>query len=226
MLGNTENKVKLPFCLFTVTSRSWGPHLWVNIPHFHENIWIACAGISEKSQEVWTTLQAGGKHYSLLATGHSNSCLVFVTDHNPGHCFLVDNWCWSDCYPSNHSRPKVQARQCGSQSSRWLIYFNIWNMFTNTQPEYLDGYLSLQLSSCPFCAQIFSVSIDFWSTCNKPTLWTQCHCKGTVSNIISPSLSLPQHSNTEYGAVMAEFPSVTRPRMHPRPVQHNVTRHI
>ena len=55
---------------------------------------------------------------------------------------------------------------------------------------------------------------------------TSLQTTGTISHIVSPSPSLPQHSNTEYGALLAEFPSVTRLCTSSRGVLHNVTHYI
>ena len=54
---------------------------------------------------------------------------------------------------------------------------------------------------------------------------TSLQTKGTISHIVSPSPFLPQ-LHTEYDALLAEFPSVTKPCMSPRPVRHTVTHHI
>ena len=55
---------------------------------------------------------------------------------------------------------------------------------------------------------------------------TSLQAAGTISHIVSPSPSLPQHGNTEYDTILAEFPSVTRLCTSPRPVLHDVTHHI
>ena len=44
--------------------------------------------------------------------------------------------------------------------------------------------------------------------------------------MVSPSPSFPQPENTEYDALLAEFPSVTKPCTSPRPVRHSVTHYI
>ena len=57
----------------------------------------------------------------------------------------------------------------------------------------------------------------------------QPHCKAKVLFIIiiaSPSPSLTQLHNTECHAILAEFPSVTKPCTSPRPVRNTVTHHI
>ena len=55
------------------------------------------------------------------------------------------------------------------------------------------------------------------------TVTTLC----TISHIVSFSPSfLTQHSNTEYDALLAEFPSVTKPCASAQPVRHTITHHI
>ena len=56
---------------------------------------------------------------------------------------------------------------------------------------------------------------------------TELQNKGTVSHVVSlsPSFSL-QHSTTEYAALLAKFPAVTKLCVSPQPVQHTVTHHI
>ena len=55
---------------------------------------------------------------------------------------------------------------------------------------------------------------------------TALQAKGTISHYASPSLSLLQCSNTEYDAILADFPFVTKPCTSTRPVKHTVTHHI
>ena len=56
---------------------------------------------------------------------------------------------------------------------------------------------------------------------------TELQTKGIISQVVSlsPSFSL-QHSTTEYAALLAEFPTVTKPCVSPQPVRHTVTHHI
>ena len=55
---------------------------------------------------------------------------------------------------------------------------------------------------------------------------TELQTKGIISHVVSlsPSFSL-QHSTTEYAALLAEFPAVTKPCVSPQPVRHTVTHH-
>ena len=56
---------------------------------------------------------------------------------------------------------------------------------------------------------------------------TTLQTQGTISHIVSPSPSFPtQHSNTEYDALLAEFPSITKPCASAQSVRHNITHHI
>ena len=56
---------------------------------------------------------------------------------------------------------------------------------------------------------------------------TTLQAQGTISHIVSLSPSFPtQHSNTEYDALLAEFPSVTKPCASAQPIRHTVTHHI
>ena len=55
---------------------------------------------------------------------------------------------------------------------------------------------------------------------------TSLQSKGIIYHIASPSPSLTQLHNTEYHAILAEFPSVIKPCTSPRPVCHTVTHHI
>ena len=55
---------------------------------------------------------------------------------------------------------------------------------------------------------------------------TSLQTKGTISHVVLPSPSFSQLENAEYDALLAEFPSVTKPCTSPRPVQHSVTNHI
>ena len=56
---------------------------------------------------------------------------------------------------------------------------------------------------------------------------TNLQTQGTISHVVSlrPALHLQQH-NTEYDALLAEFPSVTKPCLPPQPAKHTVTHHI
>ena len=56
---------------------------------------------------------------------------------------------------------------------------------------------------------------------------TELQTEGIISHVVSlsPSFSL-QHSTTEYAALLAEFPAVTKPCVSPQPVRHTVTHHI
>ena len=56
---------------------------------------------------------------------------------------------------------------------------------------------------------------------------TELQTRGTISRIVSPSPSFSlQHNTTEYDALLAEFPAVTKPRYTSQPVRHTVTHHI
>ena len=52
---------------------------------------------------------------------------------------------------------------------------------------------------------------------------TALQTKGTISHNASPSPSLLQCSNMEYDAILADFPSVTKPCTSTRPVKHTTT---
>ena len=56
---------------------------------------------------------------------------------------------------------------------------------------------------------------------------TQLKVSGIISHVVLPSPSFSQqHLDTEYDALLAEFPSVTIPCQQLHPVKHNVTHHI
>ena len=55
---------------------------------------------------------------------------------------------------------------------------------------------------------------------------TSLQSKGIIYHIASPSPSLTQLHNTEYHAILTEFPSVTKPCTSPCPVRFTVTYHI
>ena len=55
---------------------------------------------------------------------------------------------------------------------------------------------------------------------------TSLQSKDIIYHIASPSPSLTQLHKTEYHAILAEFPSVTKPCTSPRPARHTVTHHI
>ena len=55
---------------------------------------------------------------------------------------------------------------------------------------------------------------------------TSLQSKGIIYHIASPSPSLTQLHNTEYHAILAEFPSVSKPCTSPHPVRHTITHHI
>ena len=55
---------------------------------------------------------------------------------------------------------------------------------------------------------------------------TALQTKGTISQIVSPSPPPLQYSNTEYDTILADFPTITKPRTSTRPVKHSVTHHI
>ena len=56
---------------------------------------------------------------------------------------------------------------------------------------------------------------------------TELQTKGTISHVVSlsPSFSL-QHSTTEYAALLAKFPAVTKSCVSHQPVRHTVTHYI
>ena len=56
---------------------------------------------------------------------------------------------------------------------------------------------------------------------------TQIQTQGTISHVVSPSPSFSlQHLDTDYDALLAEFPAVTKPCLPPHPAKHTVTHHI
>ena len=56
---------------------------------------------------------------------------------------------------------------------------------------------------------------------------TQLQTRGIISHVVSPrpSFSL-QHLDTDYDALLAKFPSVTKPCLPPQPAKHTITHHI
>ena len=181
-------------------------------------------------------MQVGGKRlgHSLSATsvaGHLTSRLLFVTDKTSGRRFLVDTGAEVSVLPPTAADRK-HRQDLGLQAVNG-----------SPIPTYGTRSLTLDLGLRRVFRWIFIIA-----DINTPIIGadflreygllvnlkhsrlldatTSLHTKGTISKIVSPSPSLLQLHNTEYDALLAEFPSVTKPCTSPHPVRHSVTHHI
>ena len=172
---------------------------------------------------------------SLAATsapGPSPSRLFYVTDRNSGLRFLVDTGAEASVIPPTRTDRKQQDGP-GLQA-------------VNGTPIATYGRRSLTLDlglrrtfrwvftiadiKTPILGadflRYFCLLVDMRQHRLSDAL-TQLKIQGIATHDTSPSPAFLQtRTNSEYDAILAEFPSITRPGSSDQPVKHNVTHHI
>ena len=169
----------------------------------------------------------------MSAAGHTLSRLLFLTDFNSGHRFLIDTGAEVSIIPP------LPLEQKNRQDCSGLKAVNGSSIAT-----YGNRSLTLDLGLRRVFRWIFVIAdiqtpiigADFLRQYGLLVnmkhgqlvdMTTNLQSQGTIYHVESlrPSFHL-QTDSTEYDALMAEFPSVTRPCLPPQPVKHSVTHHI
>ena len=182
------------------------------------------------------TLQEGGKRlgHSLSAAsaaGHSPSRLLFLRDKISGRCFLIDTGAEVSIIPptaaDRRHKPDLGLRAVNGSSiptygTRSLtIDLGLRRMF---RWIFIIADIRTPIIGADFLREYgLLVNLKHGRLLDATT---SLQTKGTISHVVSPSPSFPQLENAEYDALLAEFPSVTKPCTSPRPVRHSVTHHI
>ena len=183
-----------------------------------------------------STLQKGGKRlgHSLSAAsaaGHSPSRLLFLHDKISGRRFLIDTGAEVSIIPPTTAdrkhKPDLGLRAVNGSSiptygTRSLtIDLGLRRMF---RWIFVIADIRTPIIGADFLREYgLLVNLKHGRLLDATT---SLQTKGTISHVVSPSPSFPQLENTEYDALLAEFPSVTKPCTSPRPVRHSVTHYI
>ena len=181
-------------------------------------------------------LQVGGKRLgrSLSATsiaGHLPSRLLYISDRKTGRRFLVDTGAEVSVIPPTAADRKHKQElglravngspipSCGTRSI--TLDLGLRRVF-----RWIFIVADIQT---PILGADFLREYGLLENLRQGRLLdatTSLQSKGIIYHIASPSPSLTQLHDTEYHAILAEFPSVTKPCTSPRPVCHTVTHHI
>ena len=185
-----------------------------------------------------TTMPEVGKRsgQSLAVTsdpGQPQSRLLFLTDSNSGCRFLIDTGAEVSVIPPSSTDRKNKQDCSGLQAVNGSSIATF-----GTRSLTLDLGLRRVFRWIFVIADIHTpiIGADFLREHGilvnmrhgrLVDMTTHLHSKGTISHVVSPSPFFPlQQLNTEYDALLAEFPSVTKPCLPPQPVKHSVTHHI
>ena len=185
-----------------------------------------------------TSLSEVGKRpgQSLAATsdpGLPTSRLLFLTDANSGRRFLIDTGAEVSVVP-----PSATDRK-NKQDCSGLRAVNGSSIATfGTRSITLDLGLRrvfrwifvIADTSTPIIGADFLREQGLLVNMKHGQLvdmTTQLQTQGIISHVVSPSPSFSlQHLDTDYDALLAEFPSVTKPCLPPQSAKHTVTHHI
>ena len=173
---------------------------------------------------------------SLAATsdaGQLHSRLLFLTDATSGYRFLIDTGAEVSVVPPS-ATDRTNKQDCSG-----LRAVNGSSITTyGTRSLTLDLGLRRMFRWIFVIADIRTpiIGADFLHELGLLVnmqhgrlidMTTQLKVSGIISHVVSPSPSFSQqHLDTEYDALLAEFPSVTKPCQQLQPVKHNVTHHI
>ena len=165
------------------------------------------------------------------AAGHSPSRLFFLRDKISGRCFLINTGAEVSIIPptaaDQRHKPDLGLRAVNGSSiptysTRSLtIDLGLRRMF---QWIFIIADIRTPIIGADFLRE-YGLLMNLKHGRHLDAT-TSLQTKGTISHVVSPSPSFPQLENAEYDALLAEFPSVTKPCTSPRPVRHSVTHHI
>ena len=184
-----------------------------------------------------TMLQVGKWHgQPLVATnvpGHSHSRLFYITDHSSGLRFLVDTGAQVSVIPPTpaqrkHTHDNFQLQAVNS--SPITTYGNqSLTLDLGLRRTFHWVFVIADVQSPILGADFlrhFGLLVDLRHSCLSDGI-TQLKVQGTVSTIVSPSPSLlPIQPQTDFHAILSEFPELLQPYCHDQPVKHDVTHHI
>ena len=181
--------------------------------------------------------KVGKRHgQSLAATsdpGLPTSRLLFLTDANSGRRFLIDTGAEVSVIPPSPTDQKIKQDCAGLRAVNGsaIATFGTRSLTLDLGLRRVFRWIfviadtSTAIIGADFLREYgLLVNMKRGSLMDMTTL---LQTKGTISNVVSlrPSFC-PQQADTEYDALLAEFPAVTKPCLPPHPVKHTVTHHI
>ena len=221
---NTRSPTQMPSIYFY---RKWITATLLVPPH-----------VRRRRQEMSTTLPEVGKQLGQLlsatsATGHTPSRLLFLTDNYSGRRFLIDTSAEVRVIPRSpadrHNKKDCLALRAVNGSS--IATFGTCSLTLDLGLRrtfrwiFVIADIHMPIIGADFLRK-HGLLVNMKHGRLVDTV-TTLQTQGTISHIVSPSPSFPtQHSNTEYDALLAEFPSVTKPCASAQPVRHTVTHHM
>ena len=181
--------------------------------------------------------KVGKRHgQSLAATsnpGLPTSRLLFLTDANSGRRFLIDTGAEVSVIPPSPTDQNIKQDCAGLRAVNGsaIATFGTRSLTLDLGLRRVFRWIfviadtSIAIIGADFLREYgLLVNMKRGRLMDMTTL---LQTKGTISNVVSlrPSFS-PQQADTEYDALLAEFPAVTKPCLPPHPVKHTVTHHI
>ena len=173
---------------------------------------------------------------SLAATsdpGLPTSRLLFLKDATTGRRFLIDTGAEVSVIPPS-TTDRMNKQDCsGLQAVNGspIATFGTWSLTLDLGLRHVFRWIfSIADTSTPIIGADFLQEHGILVNMKHGRLidmTTELQTRGTISRVVSPSPSFSlQHNTTEYDALLAEFPAVTKPRYTSQPVRHTVTHHI
>ena len=185
-----------------------------------------------------TTVPKIGKHsgQSLAATsvtGHPTSRLLFLTNSNSGRRFLIDTGAEVSVIPPSavdrKNKQDLPALQAVNGSSIATFGTRSLTLDLGLRRVFRWIFVIADIRT-PILGADFLREHGLLVNMKQGRLVdtaTTLQTQGTIAHIVSPSPSLSSQSKTtEYDAILAEFPTVTKLHVSPQPVRHSITHHI
>ena len=181
--------------------------------------------------------KVGKRHgQSLAATsdpGLPKSRLLFLTDANSGRRFLIDTGAEVSVIPPCPTDQKIKQDCAGLRAVNGsaIATFGTRSLTLDLGLRRVFRWIFVIAdTSTAIIGADFLREYGLLVNMKRGRLMDMTmllQTKGTISNVVSlrPYFS-PQQADTEYDALLAEFPAVTKPCLPPHPVKHTVTHHI
>ena len=162
--------------------------------------------------------------------GLPTSHLLFLTDANSGRRFLIDTGAEVSVIPPSPTDQKIKQDCAGLRAVNGsaIATFGTWSLTLGLRRVFRWIFVIADTSTAIIGTDFLReygllVNMKRGRLIDMTTL---LQTKGTISNVVSlrPSFS-PQQADTEYDALLAEFPAVTKPCLPPHPVKHSHSPH-
>ena len=186
---------------------------------------------------MYTSVPEGGKRLgqtlsATSVTGHSPSRLLFLTDKYSGRRFLVDTGAEVSVIPPSPADRRIKpdcSGLCAVNGSK-IATFGTRSLTLDLGLRRVFRWIFVIADiRTPIIGADFLRDYGLLVNMRQGRLvgtTTSLQSQGTISHIVSPSPSFLSQHNTEYDAILADFPSVTKPCAPPRPIKHTITHHI